>query len=306
MTTKPSNLWSNITSTLFSNIDDDFVNSFRIPGGVNARLAAWDPYDKSMRYYKFLLYNTACGKTFEFFETYKKIKDVNVGQPVSVNIGGCDINIDHLFAVEEALFIRGALKSEIKSVIEIGAGFGRTCQTLLSIEPSIQSYTIIDLPEVLNLSKLYLKKAMPELIDKVEFIDCRSGLFKERTADLAINIDSFQEMMPAVIDGYMMDVISNCHLFYCKNPTGKYSPDTVGLQNINPEQLTDVYALGYCREVFDLFDEKALGMAAQNYLAAYLPPPPKKHAARGGQWRLVADEAMVMFPYLHHALYRRS
>ena len=148
MTTKPSNLWTNITSTQFQNIDDDFVNQFRIPGGPNARLAAWDPYDKSMRYYKFLLYNSARGKNLEFFKAYKKIKNVNVGQPPSVNVGGCNINIDHLFAVEEALFIRGALYSEIKSVVEIGAGFGRTCQALLGIEPAIQIYTIIDLPEI--------------------------------------------------------------------------------------------------------------------------------------------------------------
>lgn len=301
---KPSNLWENITSNLFSNIDDEFVNSFRVPGGANARLAAWDPYDKSMRYYKFLLYNTAHGKNPNFFEAYSKIKNVNIGQPVSVNIGECDINIDHLFAVEEVLFIRGSLKkNEIKTVIEIGAGFGRTCQALLCIEPSIESYTIIDLPEVLNLSKLYLKKAIPELVDKVEFIDCRSGHFKERAADLAINIDSFQEMMPATIDRYMKDVISNCDAFYYKNPTGKYSPDTVGLQSVSQEQLTDVYALGYCRQIFDLFNESALYKAAQNYLTAYLPPP--RNLPKAGHWQLVADEAMVMFPYLHHALYRQ-
>ena len=72
--TKPSRLWANITSTLFSNVDDDFVNSFRISGGANARLAAWDPYDKSARYYKFLLYNTACSKGENFFEAYKKLE----------------------------------------------------------------------------------------------------------------------------------------------------------------------------------------------------------------------------------------
>ena len=289
---------------MFSNIDDDFVNSFRTPGGANARLAAWDPYDESMRYYKFLLYNTARSKSSEFFEAYRKIENVNIGKPVSVNIGGCDINIDHLFAVEEALFIRSALGGDIKSVVEIGAGFGRTCQTLLSIDPSIEVYTIIDLPEVLNLSKLYLKKTIPELIYKVQFIDCKSGVPKGMAADLAINIDSFQEMTPVTIDGYMKNVISACKAFYCKNPTVKYLPSTVGLHNINQEQLADVYALGYCRKIFDLFNENALNRAAQDYLIAYLPP--LEMSDGGGQWRLVADEAMVMFPYLHHALYRRS
>ena len=305
MTTEPSNLWSDITTTLFSNIDDDFVNSFRLPGGANARLAAWDPYDKSMRYYKFLLYNTARSKSSEFFEAYRRIESVNIGNPVSVNIDGCDINIDHLFAVEEALFIRSAIESEIRSVVQIGAGFGRTCQTLLSVNPLIDLYTIIDLPEVLNLSKLYLKKAIPELINKVEFIDCRSNVPKGMTADLAINIDSFQEMTPVAIDGYMRDIISTCKAFYCKNPTGKYLPNIVGLQNISQEKLEDVYSLGYCRDVFDLYNDKALNRAAQHYLMAYMPPTPEK-CDDGGQWRLVAEEAMIMFPYFHHALYRRS
>ncbi len=93
MTTKPSNLWTNITSTQFQNIDDDFVNSFRIPGGPNARLAAWDPYDKSMKYYAFLLYSTARGKNFEFFKAYSKIKNVNIGH-------SSKIVVDHMPQIE--------------------------------------------------------------------------------------------------------------------------------------------------------------------------------------------------------------
>ena len=48
-----SELWTNITSSLFSKIDDVFIGTFRAPGGANSRLAAWDPLDKSMRYYNF-------------------------------------------------------------------------------------------------------------------------------------------------------------------------------------------------------------------------------------------------------------
>lgn len=117
----------------------------------------------------------------------------------------------------------------------------------------------------MNLSKLYLKKTIPGLIYKVEFIDCRSGVPKGRAADLAINIDSFQEMTPVTIDGYMKDVISSCKAFYCKNPISKYLPSIVGLYDIDEEQLADVYALGYCRKVLDLFDGKALNRAAQDF-----------------------------------------
>lgn len=302
MTTESSKLWADITSSLFKNIDNDFINSFRKPGGgANTRLAAWDPYDKSMRWYKFLLYNCANSKSLNFFDAYKKITNVSIGSPVSININGADINIDHFFAVEEALFILEH-KNDIKSVVEIGAGFGRTCQALLCINPTIESYTIIDLPEILNLSRTYLKKAVPNFFDKIKFVENIQDI-KNLNADLSINIDSFQEMIPATIDTYMEVVISNSKSFYCKNPTGKYLPSHVGLQQVKPEQLKDAYSLGYCRDVFDLFNQADLEISAKKYLAAYLPP---SAGGASGAWKLVADQAMVMFPQYHHALYCRS
>ena len=192
MTNEPSNLWGNIISNSFSNNDYDFVNSFGFPKGTNARLAAWDLYDKSIRYYKFLLYDTCRNKLSELFEAYRSIENINISKPVSVNINDCDINIDHLLAVEETQFIRIAIVSGIRSVVEIGAGFGKTCQALLSINPSIEIFTIIDLPEVFNLSKLYPNKVIHKHIDKVEFIDCGLSGFKGIVADFPINIDYFE------------------------------------------------------------------------------------------------------------------
>lgn len=46
---------------------------------------------------------------------------------------------------------------ELNHVLEIGAGFGRTAQALLKLCDGIESYTIIDLPEVLTLSREYFK-----------------------------------------------------------------------------------------------------------------------------------------------------
>lgn len=302
MGNKISNLWSDITLKLFQKIDENFIDTFRIPGGANSRLAAWDPYDRSMRYYKFLLFNAASSKPKEFFDAYKSLGNVNIGQPVSVHISGCDINIDHLFAIEEALFIRENHKGDLKSIVEIGAGFGRTCQALLSLMPEIESYSIIDLPEVLNLSRQYLRRAIPDFFHKVRFIDCNSESYGLAYIDLAINIDSFQEMPPETIDQYMKGVISDCQAFYCKNPTGKYFPDNVGLINVGAEQLKDVYSLGHCREIFDLFNQSELERAAKKYLISYLPP------SKGSEdyWGLVADEPMKMFPYFHHALYLKA
>ena len=62
----------------------------------------------------------------------------------------------------------------------------------------------------------------------------------------------------------------------------------------DPARFHDVFSLGYCRDVVDLFDDESLKVARGAYLKAYRP-------ARG---RLLADKPMSLFPYLHHALYR--
>ncbi len=298
MTTKSSRLWADITASLFSRIDAEFLESFRAPGGANRRLAAWDPFDKSMRYYKFLLFNIARGKPREFFDLYRRVGTTGTGGPVTVTVADCRVDIDYLFAVEEFQFLRERLDlGMVSKVVEIGAGFGRTCHALLSLAPAIREYTIVDLPQVLNLSQAYLRRAAPALVDRVRFVaNDDVAAWRGVRSDLAINIDSFQEMPPGVIDEYMNGIVAGASAFYCKNPIGKYKPECVGLPELSPEQLLDVYSLGYSRTVLDLFDERELAAAREAYLSDYRP--------RGGAgWRLVADEPMSMFPYVHHALY---
>ena len=74
MTAIPSSrLWAELSDTLFANIDDHFVANFRRPGGANSRLGSWDPFDKTMRYFKFMLYSAAERQRPEFFEHYRRL-----------------------------------------------------------------------------------------------------------------------------------------------------------------------------------------------------------------------------------------
>lgn len=298
MTTKSSQLWADITASLFSQIDDEFLSTFRAPGGANRRLAAWDPFDKSMRYYKFLLFNIARRKPREFFDAYRRVGNTGTGSPVTVAVADCQVDIDYLFAVEEFLFLRDHLDlSAVSKIVEVGAGFGRTCHAILSLADSIREYTIVDLPEVLKLSQAYLRRAAPDRFDRVRFIaNDDVAAWRGVRSDLVINIDSFQEMPPDVIDEYMDGIVSGASAFYCKNPIGKYEPQCVGLPELSADQLLDVYSLGYSRTILDLFDERDLAAARDTYLSAYRPKA-------GANWQLVADEPMNMFPYVHHALY---
>jgi putative sugar O-methyltransferase len=299
MTSGISALWTSLSQTLFAKIDDEFISTFRRASGANSRLGTWDPFDKTMRYFKVMLYATSVRQPDRFFELYRALGRVNIGQPVSVTVRSCEINIDYLFALEEFLFIESAIDlNAVKSVIEIGAGFGRTCHALLALAKDIDRYTIVDLPEVLELSRRVLAEVIPKHFHKVRFINAaETAEWQKVVADLAINIDSFQEMPPPTIDAYMNGMIANCRHFYVKNPVGKYNPKDIGIIVDESNKFSDVFSLGYCQNVIDIFDDAALSEARAAYVLAYRP---------AFSWRLIMDKPMDMFPYLHHALYKSA
>lgn len=297
--TEISNLWKSLCEDLFANVDDAFLETFREPGRANNRLAAWDPFDHTMRYFKFLLYTTAERQPDSFFSHYRALGNVDLGNPVSVSVRSCKINIDHLFSVHEFMFVDAAIGADsLRSIVEIGAGFGRTCHAFLALSgDTLERYTIVDLPPVLELSRRALARLVPDRFERIRFVDATDrGAWRGLSADLVVNIDSFQEMPPATIDSYMRNLIAQCAAFYVKNPIGKYDPASVGIA-VDPTRLKDVFSLGYCRDVIDIFDDVALRNARCAYLEAYRP---------ADNWRLVADRPLEALPYYHHALYCRG
>ena len=107
--------------------------------------------------------------------------------------------------ISEYIFLTKHLDSKmIRNVVEIGAGFGRSCHELLNLIESIDEYVIIDLPEIINLSSTYLKKVIPNHFHKIKFVEnTNEELIETLKPDLVINVDSFQEMPVDVIDNYI-------------------------------------------------------------------------------------------------------
>ena len=242
-----SQLWKQLSQELFLNVESGFLRDFREPGKANSRLAAWDPADTTMRFFKFLLYNQCKVKPDSFFRLYGQIGNTSIGNPVTIRVvragRTADVNIDHFLSVEEYCFLSAHLDmSGVTNVVEIGGGFGRTAQALLKLSGAVESYTIIDLPNVLRLSSLYLKVVLEgREYEKMRFVDAfeyadSSGKGPDR-ADLAINIDSFQEMTPQTIDFYMDKLVRKSRYFYSKNTVGKYRPEPIGLDACPPEEL---------------------------------------------------------------------
>lgn len=296
--TTVSQLWSELTGSLFGRVDDEFLTSFRAPGGANNRLAAWDAMDGTARYFKFLLFALASARPGAFFDQYEKLGDVDLGAPTAVTVRGCRINIDYYLSVDELLFLQDAADlSNISSVLEIGAGFGRTCHTILCLT-DVSRYVIVDLPEVLNLSSQYLRRVLPSgQYRKIEFINAHdTALWTGVEADLSINIDSFQEMPPETIRNYSQNLLAYSRFHYCKNPIAKYSPVLIGLAE-RDVKAADVFALGLCRNVIDIYDDRALDQARQDYIEAYCP---------GSGWSVRASRPLDIFPYLQHALFENG
>jgi len=85
---------------------------------------------------KFLLLVVIQKQSEDFFDVYRQISNCNIGNPVSIKYRGLSINSDYLAAIEEGLFMRefGNL-NDATNVVEIAAGFGRTCHTILTLSP---------------------------------------------------------------------------------------------------------------------------------------------------------------------------
>jgi hypothetical protein len=287
-----SRQWQQLIQREFLHIDDGFLETFRAPGSRN-KFVAGDPREPSYRYFKLLLFNPARKQSKRFVEAYRALGNRQLGNPLTVKCCGCDIDADYLAAVEEWEFLSdaGAL-DRARTVIEIGAGFGRTCHTLLTLCPGIKEYIIVDLDPMLRLSSAYLQRAIPGA--NIRFISNeRLADLDSVTPDLVINIDSFQEMPPPVIESYMTGVVQRAKRFYCKNPVAKYLPASVGLPDLDSQRVLDVFTLGYCRDVIDIFSDEDLERARDTFIEAYRP----------SGYRAAASKPMDLFPYYLHVLY---
>jgi hypothetical protein len=91
------------------------------------------------------------------------------------------------------------------NIVEIGGGYGGLCSTILSAA-NVRSYTIVDLPEVLELAKKWLGRTLDETrYAKLRFV---SGIVPEAQSptddledyDLAISNFALTECIPSVQD----------------------------------------------------------------------------------------------------------
>ncbi len=273
--------------SLWSKLIDDYkefnLNNFRSVGGLNERLGTWSAIDNSSRYYKALMYEFAyyidnqtenCDfsipKEGIISKYYKKILNQDLGNPTTINYRGMELSMDYLLSIEELKFLNNYLGG-ISSVCEIGAGFGRTAHSIISNFETLEKYYIIDLPEMLNLSKAYLKKVLSnDDFNKLYFLKPdEKNIIKK--IDLIINIDSFQEMPKKIATEYLEWISSFETYFFTKNAMGKYDPQEIDLKIKNESQYKSVLKMGLLTEKFRIFDDKKRVNVEKKYLQVFCP-----------------------------------
>jgi putative sugar O-methyltransferase len=291
---KASKIWSKHSDGMFSDTDIIDLNNFRQPGTLNKYLSSWDPYeDNNYRYYKNIVFNLAISKPDIFFKLYNNIGNTDLGNPINVKVKGYKINLDYIFSVQEILFCFEVL-NKINSVLEIGAGFGRTCHSIIRNFSRIDSYTIVDIPACLKLTDRYLSSVLTKKEhSKIIFIS-NEQFNSLNNFDLALNIDSFQEMEQNVINNYLSIIDNKCNYFFTNNTICKYEPKTIGMKNINISSVKPPLDLGLCTDVIDIFNDEALKKARKIYIDSYKP---------GSNWSLLKEKVSEPWQYYHSVLY---
>jgi len=307
-----SQLWKINLKKNFHNFN---LQNFREVGGPNKKLGSWDPMESSLRYFKSLLYAFADHldttirenlKTLESSDSknrgagvnfyLEKVNKMNLGNPVTINFYGQELSIDYVLSVEEMYFLDATLKNS-KTVLEIGAGFGRLAHSVLENFDNIDEYIICDLPEMLAVSENFLSTVLTkENFSKISFFPNDQFKFISN-ADLCINIDSFQEMSSEVVENYITGISSYAKYFYSKNAICKYNPSLIGVQINDSGEYNSAMEQGLCTDEFDIYKSSDLIKAQEIYLEKYCP----------NNFNLLKDkQSFGQYLFYHSALFQRN
>ena len=292
----PSSVWEKINNTILNTntMSTDKYSNFRKVDSINSKITTWNPYEPSLRYFKTMLYNIVSKESNNFFKRYNQITNADMDSPIFIQYQNVKYNLDYILATYEIIFMKPYIDT-INTICEIGAGFGRTCHSILETHNNIDCYYIIDLPNCLGLSKYYLQKTLhPNLYNKCKFMSIHE-IDIPNEVDMFINIDSFAEMPPRTIKNYLKLISTHGKFLYCKNPIGKYNVEDIGLINPNVEDVTEILKTGLCRQSLDIYNDIELVYNLKIYVDKYKP---------NNNSKAVKFSNDVVFPHYGNVIYK--
>lgn len=298
--TGQSPLWAHINQTQITKESTVDLTNFK-SGTVNFKLALWNPHVNGVRYLKALIYNLCADLSSENWARLSHIQNREVGNPITVNYAGESVCMDYLQAVLELEFIATNMKLDGLRILEIGAGYGRTCHAILS-NHNVEAYTIFDLENCLELSKKYLALVLDkEQFAKVHFVstDDIAHYLSESNMhfDLCINIDSFAEMDAETVKHYLTIIDDHCDHLYVKNPVGKYLDKSLDDHSQGQDVVNLALGTGILRDVIDIHDSEEVKVQSRKFVSVYQPAE---------NWKCLADDWAKPWSYYWQALYQKK
>ncbi|HEX6358875.1 putative sugar O-methyltransferase [Actinophytocola sp.] len=266
---------------------------------INFKIGFWDPEKNGVRYLKALIYNFAAGLSDENWKRLRRINNRGVGEPITITYDGEPVCMDYLLAVFELEFIANHVELDGARVLEIGAGYGRTCHTMLSNQDVLE-YHIIDLPNSLKLSAGYLRSVLEEeQFAKIRFtpIDEIDERYADTEFDLSLNINSFAEMNAETVDNYLAMIDERSRYFYIRDPVGKYLDGSLDGHSEGREIVELALNTGKLRDVIDIHDNRAVEAHAPAFVEAYRPGP---------QWSCLANAWAPPWSYYWQAVFGKE
>ena len=293
-----SQLWEHINNTWFSDDSNTDLRNFK-SNGINFKLALWNTQVNGVRYLKTLTYHLAAGLSERSWAQLRRVKNRDIGGPISVTRDGESICLDYIRAVHEIQFIGDRMPLDGATVMEIGAGYGRTCHAMIS-NHDLAAYYIVDLPHSLKLAETYLGTVLTEqqfrrirFVPVAELEEHLAGV----TFDLCFNIDSFHEMPEETVRNYLSLVDRQCRHLYTNNPVGKYLDPSLDGHSEGQDVVAMALSAGLLRDIVDIDDNRAVADESAKFVAAYRP---------GDRWTVVADEWATPWGHFWQALYRKQ
>lgn len=159
-----------------------------------------------------------------------------VGDPVVIRFGDLRLTEDLCHSVEErASVLEGLAGQTPRTILELGAGYGRFAYVVLHAQPQTR-YTIVDIPPALYVSQRYLTDVLPgrrvfkfrpfadhaSVADEMAAADLvflepqQLELLPDRSFDLGVTISTLHEMRPEQISHYIRELDRLCDAVYTK------------------------------------------------------------------------------------------
>jgi|APSaa5957512535_1039671.scaffolds.fasta_scaffold35673_2 hypothetical protein len=295
MNIETSKQWKMINKLKPNDIDWDCFKS----SDYFHKITTWDPSVNGKRYLKMLLYNVGMTLSKEHFEYMNKTKNRNLGYPISVKINNCEFDFDYLHS---ALELEVITVSGARNILEIGAGYGRTPHSIIS-NMNVDTYTILDLPEMLSFARDYLYRVLSdEQFKKIRFVSVIDfDNLDNSHFDLIIQIDGFNEMTKDVVDCYLDYIESHCNYFYTRNPLGNYHEidlvDTSLDKQLNTNMRNNAVSSGNLTNTVDIHNNDEIEKNVSLFEGAYLP---------SDNWKLRISSWSQPVSYMWQCLYEKN